>query len=133
VKLAIQFQVVSDDGRNISFSGEFSEYEIQDWFERAALGVKTIFSLGFGPHEVFVQNATSIGNKIVAIKEARTHMPGGWGLKEAKDFVEGSRCARFNTREEAVKFSDAVKKVVQNVPGSTQVEFCVRAVNNVEI
>lgn len=84
--LNVQLVVATKDGRHISITGDIPRSELDDWFSRAAKGVTTIFTSG---DDSVTFRCTYCGSmKINAIKEVRNFC--GIGLKEAKDFVEGT-------------------------------------------
>ena len=85
LELYVKFEVTAQTGENVKFEGPVSLFGIRDWFDRAALGVSTVFGFD-GPCRL---KCTRSGmNKINSIKLVREYS--NCGLKEAKDFIEGN-------------------------------------------
>lgn len=80
--------VSADDERSITFSEDVEPSRIRDFFDRAALGVNTLFATAARAVAIYVDPSHLTGNlKIPIIKAIREVY--GLGLKEAKDIVEG--------------------------------------------
>lgn len=122
----IKFEVTAQTGVNVKFEGEVSLIGLRDWFDRAALGVATVFN----PTGSTVLKCTESGaQKINAIKIVRMHT--NCSLRDGKDFIEGTlnlKLDSFLKAKAMAKELEAIGAIVVSASSTNEVPLTVTRV-----